>query len=230
MTLRSGVVPFCRATLKESSRYAFLLLVPVAGCASRVPAQSVSEGPSVASSTPPLNDALAAPSASVPVPAAAQPPAVQSNPAATASSSSVADSAAPAGSSSDGLGESAQAATQPQPATVVPSPNPRKPPSEVKRPTLWYCYVWAHLQYTTQDCFDTIKECRQSLPKGGITLRPCMAQKRPAWCTEPYEVPEDPSEKRSSKCFGSEEACYEYRAYVRGNGLASSPCVEVKTK
>ena len=113
---------------------------------------------------------------------------------------------------------------------MAPSPNPRKPPSEVKRPTLWYCYVWAHLQYTTQDCFDTIKECRQSLPKEGITLRPCMAQKRPAWCTEPYEVPEDPNEKRSSKCFGSQEACYEYRVYVRGNGLASSPCVEVKTK
>jgi len=228
MTLRSGVVPFCRATLKESSRYAFLLLVPVAGCASRVPAQSVSEGPSVASSTPPLNDALAAPSASVPVPAAAQPPAVQSNPAATASSSSVA--AAPVASPSDGSGESADAGTAAPPAAVAPSPNPRKPPSEVKRPTLWYCYVWAHLQYTTQDCFDTIKECRQSLPKEGITLRPCMAQKRPAWCTEPYEVPEDPNEKRSSKCFGSEEACYEYRVYVRGNGLASSPCVEVKTK
>lgn len=182
-------------------------------------------------SAPPRNVALTAPSASVPAPAAAaQPPAVQPNPAPTANSSSVADSAAPARSSSDGSDESAQAATQPQPATVAPLPTPRKPPTEVERPMLWYCYVWAHLRFTTQDCFDTIKECRERLPKEGLTLRPCMAQKRPAWCTEPYEVPEDPNEKRSSKCFGSEDACYEYRAYVHGNGLASTPCVEVETK
>lgn len=230
MKSRSRVVPFERVTLKAPSRYAFVLLAQAAGCASVVPPQAVHERPRLASSAPPRNDALSAPSASVPARAAAQPLAAQPNPAAPANSSPVADSAAPADSSSGGSGASAQATTRAQPATVAPSPNANKPPAELKRPTLWYCYVWAHLRFTTQDCFDTLKECRQSLPKGGITLRPCMAQKKPAWCTEPHEVPEDPNETRSSKCFGSEEACDEYRVYVHGNGLASTPCVEIMTK
>jgi len=231
MKLRSGVVPFHRATLKVSSRYAIVLLVQVAGCASPVPAQSVHERPPVASSAPPRDHALTAPSASVPAPgAAAQRPVAQPNPVTLASSSTVADSAAPADSSSRGSRESAQAATPAPPAAVAPLPNPRKSPTEVKRPTLWYCYVWAHLRFTTEVCFDTIKECREHLPKEGITVRPCMAQKRPVWCTEPYEMPEDPNEKRRPKCFVSEEVCDEYRVYVHGSGLATTPCVEVETK
>jgi hypothetical protein len=231
MKLRSGVVHFHRATLKVSSRHAMALLVSVAGCASPVPAHSVHERPPVASSAAPRNDAPLAPSASLPaLGAAAQRPAGQTGPSVPASSSAVADSAAPAGSSSDGSGESAQAAIGAQLATVAPLPKPRKPPTEVKHPTLWFCYVWAHLRFTTEVCLDTLKECRAQLPKEGITVRPCLARKRPVWCTEPYEVPEDPNKKRSQKCFVSEEVCDEYRVYVHDNGLASTPCVEVETK
>jgi len=230
MKFGNDVFLFHRAALKASSRYAIVLLAQVAGCAPPVPAQPVHGRPPAASSAPPRNDALPAASSPVPALAAAAPPAVPNSPVASASSSAVIDPAAPAGPSTDGAVDSAHGASGAQPTTPAPPPNSRNPPIEVKRPTLWYCYVWAHLRFTTQDCFDTIKECREHLPKEGMALRPCMAQKKPAWCTEPYDVPEDPNEKRSSKCFGSEDACDQYRMYVHGNGLESTPCVEAETK
>jgi hypothetical protein len=208
--------------MAKHTHHALVLLLLATACAAVPPAKPASER-SIASSTSLV--ASAAPSATPAVPAQKLEVPANSSPTSASSANIEAGASAPASPPSSQPPSQAPATPTAAESNTVP------PPFKSKRPTFWYCYIWAHLRFTTQDCFDTIKECRANIPKGeGMVLRPCMAQKKPSWCTEPHHVPEDSKEARSEKCFGSADDCEQYRAYVQGNGLESTPCVEVAAK
>jgi len=101
--------------------------------------------------------------------------------------------------------------------------------ADFKSPTLWYCMYWAHLRQSSSDCFSTLKQCWQARREvEGVMLRPCMSQKKSAWCTE-VQFPSG-SEASRVRCFGAEGFCEDYRSYVTGNGLDTSECTEVRTQ
>jgi hypothetical protein len=226
-------------TSKSFARYTRVLLLWVSACASAPSPPPAREPVKAAPSS-----LLAAPNAAA---ALAPPNDIETHPPLTPSglSRAVASSGAGGSISSEPLPntENEAAGAAPEPSRQAPLPadpvasNTSKERKAFQRPVFWYCYVWAHLRFITKDCFDTIKECRQMLPKTeGVALQPCMAQKKPTWCTESDSVPEDDqdpkssSEERDERCFGTEDACQVYRAHLRGSGLESTPCVEVKTK
>jgi len=228
MQLPTGMCPTRSTTCKSFSRsaFAFASLLHAAACMTAAPAQSVREQATAASSAPLLNDApVPGPSASTAEPQ----PVLRSNPEATPpSSASVVATGGASGSSAESGGATSEPSNQTHSTPSVVRSKVRKRATPSKRPTFWFCYLWVHLRVTMYSCFDTLEECRANSPRReGFAIHPCMAEKKPSWCTEPHPVPEEPNVERSEQCFDSKDKCEAHRAFVQGNGLESTPCVEV---
>jgi len=120
-------------------------------------------------------------------------------------------------------------AESPEPAGAPTASTRERPPPSFKSPYLWYCLSWIHGPFYTEDCYPSYKECRaEPVTDEQVVVKNCLAQKQSVWCTERYDAGSEG--KTPVHCFGRLDICEMYRAYVGGNGTATSDCAEVATK
>jgi hypothetical protein len=85
-----------------------------------------------------------------------------------------------------------------------------------------HCFPWVHLKDSSENCYRTSEACEDARAKVQDGSRPCRAQLGGA-CTRLYGG-------KDQRCFGGYGQCERYRAFVRRNGIKTSPCEAAKAE
>lgn len=136
-------------------------------------------------------------------------------PSATTMASATADVAAPAPPPPDSAS-----------AGVAPSPPPTAQATVASalapgRRATFRCFSWAHERDFSTDCYSTLAKClteRQRMQSGARHPSECEPSPQ-AWCTTLVE-------RGGERCFGDAHNCDRYRAFVSGNHLETTECVQ----
>jgi hypothetical protein len=88
-----------------------------------------------------------------------------------------------------------------------------------------HCFSWVHLKNSSENCYRTSEACEDARTKvqdGSRQTIPCRTQLDGA-CTRLYGG-------KDQRCFGGYGQCERYRAFVRRNGIKTSPCEAAKAE
>lgn len=114
-------------------------------------------------------------------------------------------------------------APPPAPQAVVVAPAPPIDAASALADT-FHCFAWIHGPQFSTDCYRSAALCeteRKAMEAGARPTRPCEQVQR-ASCTMVGRR----KMKKEERCFGDQNNCERYRAFVTGNGLDVTACSE----
>lgn len=155
------------------------------------------------------------------------PTAIAEPPVATTSTGEVTSTPSPAASTGTAtVAPSAEASAADTTSAAPPGPEAAPEPStSAAGGATFHCFSWVHGMEFSTDCYRTAAECsreRQEMRKGARDTTECRTVQGGA-CTR---VSRPPAPGDHERCFASAGNCERYRAYVQGNGLTVTPCVD----
>lgn len=116
------------------------------------------------------------------------------------------------------------AAPEPEPVDAGAAPEPLVNPATDSGPrSTFQCFAWIHGPEFSTDCYRTAEKCevaKKTMAAGARDTQPCKAVVG-ASCTSVGRR----KMKKEEHCFGDAANCERYRAFVTGNGLEPTACV-----